>query len=452
MQISPLNISFVSFSSTNSRRTLLDSLLRNGFKNINSIDSNKWLKNKFKNRHELLVIQMDQPTKWHKSIIDTLKFTSKFSILAILDKSNLAANEDLLQHCDEFITWPCNDSELAIRINKISPPATSHCNNKKLIEDFLPLNLIGQSDIFLNALNNTKKIAACQAPVLIEGDTGTGKELFAHAVHYMSVRQDAPFIPINCGSLPDQLFDNEFFGHEKGAFTDAKSKHKGLIHKAENGTIFLDEIEALSLKAQVSLLRFLQDYTYRSLGSSVIKKANVRIIAASNQSLKKLVAENKFREDLYYRLNIMQLQIPSLKERGNDMELLTNHFIKKYNQQYDQNKFEIHPIMFSWMKAHSWPGNIRELENTLHRAYLLSDGDKIIDPSLAIQNDISINPDSNSHELTFNDAKHNAISKFEKNYLIKLMNKSAGNVTLAAKISGKERRAIGKLLKKYELK
>lgn len=452
------DMSLVSFSSNSSRQSLLECLARKGFDKIKTINNHNWLADNQSNNHGLLLLQVDQLSKWRNTIIRKLRspLQDSFNIttLAIFNSADIAPDEQLLNHCNEFITWPYNESELVIRINKLSPLPVRSFDNQKLIDEFLHLNLIGQSQIFLNLLKTTKKLSACDPPVLIEGKTGTGKELFAHAIHYLSKRRNAGFIPVNCGSLPDQLFNNELFGHEKGAFTDAKAIHQGLIQKAEGGTLFLDEIEALSATAQICLLRFLQDFTYRPLGSTQLKKANIRVISASNQSLKQLVEQGSFREDLYYRLNIMPLQIPALKDRIDDLTLLANHFIRQFCELYQQEKKVIHPAMLSWMQSHNWPGNIRELENVLHRAFLLSDNNIIYDPSL-----IDFSHDQNltyrlayPQGLTFKDAKDRVIKEFEINYLTHLINESSGNVSQAAKKAGKERRALGKLLKKYKLK
>ena len=458
MNGSSVDISLVSFSSIHAQESLLKQLDRKGFDNITHINNNKWLNNISPKSIGLLLLQIDNLAKWREPILDTLKSMSNLSnhitTLAIFTNPDISSDEQILKHCDEFITYPCHESELSIRINKLSLPPKISYDENLLIEKFLPFNLIGQSKFFLELLKTTYKISQCDAPVLIEGKTGTGKELFAHAIHYLSQRKNAAFIPINCGSLPDQLFDNELFGHEKGAFTDAKTKHHGLIKKAECGTLFLDEIEVLSEKAQISLLRFLQDFSYRPLGSSRTYTANIRLIAASNQSLKELVEKGKFREDLYYRLNIMLLKIPELKDRENDLELLTNYFLKKNQEKYNQEKKELHPAMLCWMKKHTWPGNIRELENLLHRAFLLSDSHWISDPTL---NDIIENDTNNIQYITtanttFKDGKEMAIKEFEVSYLTHLMDNNSGNVSQAARQAGKERRALGKLLKKHRLR
>ncbi len=192
------------------------------------------------------------------------------------------------------------------------------------------LNLIGHSSIFLDTLLFINKASDCDAPVLIEGETGCGKEVAARAIHYLGCRKDFPFIPMNCGAIPDQLIENELFGHEKGAYTDAKQSQAGLTEQADGGTLFLDEIEALSTKGQVTLLRFIEDNVIRPLGATKSRKVNVRIIAASNVCLSELVAKGLFRQDLLFRLNLLHLNLPPLRNRKGDIQSLAEHFMQKY--------------------------------------------------------------------------------------------------------------------------
>ncbi len=320
--------------------------------------------------------------------------------------------------------------------------------------EFTALNLIGQSPAFTKVLNTVQQIAPYDVPVTIYGETGTGKELIARAIHYLSPRASNPFIPFNCGSLPDALFENEMFGHVRGAFTDAKNTQMGLVAQADGGILFLDEIEELSLAAQAALLRFLQDKQYRALGDASLKSADVRIVIASNVELKHLCDSGVFRKDLFYRLNIMPLTLPPLRARDGDIALLTEYLLKNLRIRYKYPTKQLHPSVMGWIKQHDWPGNIRELENILHRAFLLAEDATIrLEHILA---DNIIEPDSCSEvdslqNLPFNKAKLLTISDFEKHYLDVLMYRNSGNVTQAAMQAGKERRALGKLLKKYDL-
>lgn len=224
------------------------------------------------------------------------------------------------------------------------------------------LSMVGMSPPFQKALRMIRKIAACDATVLIRGETGTGKELAARAIHYLGARRGFPFIPVNCGALPESLVENELFGHTRGAYTDARDAAEGLVGDADNGTLFLDEIEALTPKAQVVLLRFLQDGVYRPLGARRAVHANVRMISASNLELQRLVREGRFREDLMYRLWIMTVDMPPLRARKDDIPLLVEHFLRKLSHQYPGTQRRVGAELIADMYQYLWPGNIRELE------------------------------------------------------------------------------------------
>jgi len=316
--------------------------------------------------------------------------------------------------------------------------------------------LIGESGVFLDMLAAIAKIAGYDATVLITGETGSGKELAARAIHYQGKRSNKPFIPVNCGALPDHLIENELFGHAKGAYTDARDSQTGLIAQAEGGTLFLDEVDALSPKAQVSLLRFLQDGHYRPLGGNRMEAADVRILAASNDDLPSLVKQDRFRADLHYRLNVMELVVPPLRDRGDDVALLARHFIAEAACRYNMTRLNLHPETLLWLNRQPWLGNVRELQNRIQREFLMCDGPNVLirDPQpdserrkkMDRRQDLLLTQTST---LNFNEAKQATLQAFERNHLIRLMRESAGNVSHAARLAGKERRALGKLLKKY---
>ena len=309
-------------------------------------------------------------------------------------------------------------------------------------------SLVGQSDCFLRAVGRIPTVARSNTVVLLSGESGTGKELFARAIHYESFRQNKPFIPVNCGAVPDHLFENELFGHIRGAFTDAAFEQKGLVAEAEGGTLFLDEIDALNLSGQVKLLRFLQDGEYRPLGSPKNRFADVRTIAATNTDLKLRVETKLFREDLYYRLNIVSLYLPPLRERLGDIPILAAHFLSRYGCQYDRGSLCLSSGAIQKLLAYSWPGNIRELEAVLHQAVLLA-------PSLTIQpHDIAISSpclNAESAEASLRGAKNRIIEEFERGYLISLLARHEGNISRASKAAGKDRRSFQRLLRKYGL-
>jgi len=306
-------------------------------------------------------------------------------------------------------------------------------------------NLIGRSAAFTEAVNLIQRVAQTDAPVLIEGETGTGKELAARAIHYGGDRRDRPFVPVNCGAIPENLIENEFFGHKRGAFTDARADWVGLLRLAHGGTLFLDEVDALPPKAQVALLRFLQDQKFRALGSTVEQTSDVRIVAASNRNLTHLADQGFFRIDLLFRLKVLLLELPPLRERHGDIPLLAKHFLAGCSARYNLPRKRLDASSLPMLEGYAWPGNVRELENVVHRGFLLTDGElvKVMDPALRRAEDEAVATDS------YRAAKAEALRSFNCRFLTGLMARTGGNVSAAAAQAGKERRALGKLLKKY---
>lgn len=322
------------------------------------------------------------------------------------------------------------------------------------MENFDQFKLAGRSHAFLEVLELTRRFAACDATVLVQGETGTGKELVARATHYLGARRSFPFIPVNCGALPDTLVENELFGHARGAFTDARDARRGLIAEAQGGTLFLDEVEVLTPKVQVTLLRFLQDLEYRPVGGTVVRNANVRIIAASNANLAALQRDNHFRQDLLFRLNVLSIDLPPLRERQTDVILLAELFLKRLAEQYHRPLKALHADAVARLMNHTWPGNVRELENLIHREFLMTDGPVVHLRGLQAPGEAPAPHPDDGSSLTssrFQEAKASAIARFERNYISELLSRTHGNISQAARISGKERSRLGKLVKKYGL-
>lgn len=357
----------------------------------------------------------------------------------------------LLASCHEFVGWPCAAEELKYRLERLRSPAwrAPASDLAATTKEFLDLNLIGRSPAFLDALGTIRKLTRCDVPLLVEGETGTGKELAARAIHYLGARRDRPFIPVNCGAIPENLIENELFGHERGAFTDAREARQGVITQAEGGTLFLDEVDALPLKAQVALLRFLQDRQYRPLGASRARVADLRLIAATNTDLNEQIRSGRFRLDLLFRLNILSLKLPPLRERHGDIRLLADNFLARFACAYRRARPQLDPATIVWMENHPWPGNVRELESFIHRALLLSDPSCTILSLDPARSDTESSVESTGTANGFHAAKHQIIDEFEKSFLRRALEQRGGNVTLAAKLVGKERRAFGKLLKKH---
>jgi len=310
--------------------------------------------------------------------------------------------------------------------------------------------MIGSSAAFMAVMRQIGKIALTDASGLLEGETGVGKELAARAIHYLSPRRDRPFVALNCGAIPESLIVSELFGHSRGAFTDAKSAHAGVVSQANGGTLFLDEIDTLPGKGQVAVLRFLQDRRYRPIGQTQELVSDGRIIAATNQPLQELVERGLFRSDLLYRLNIIRLRLPPLRERKTDIAQLARHFVGVFCERYDLPPKRLHRDTWLWMMRYAWPGNVRELESVIHRNVLLCDGDDLVFEEVLRERG-DLDPEGSARYQDFQSAKAQAIAEFEREYLSRLLHDTQGNVSAAARLACKERRSLGKLLKKYGL-
>lgn len=308
--------------------------------------------------------------------------------------------------------------------------------------------LIGQSSSFKEIMRKIQFVADSDVNVLLCGETGVGKELFARAIHYLSRRTSKPFIPVNCGCLPSHLVENELFGHRKGAFTDARTNQVGMVAEAEGGTLFLDEVEALGLEAQSSLLRLLQEKTFRPIGQTTHDKADVRFIAASNMNLKEQVARQRFRSDLFYRFTI-SIEIPALRHREADISLLAQHFVEKYCAEYGKVRMPLSSGAMMKLLDYDWPGNIRELENVIQEAILFTSGSTIESEHINIA--AKFETARESTEMPFSAAKKVMVEEFERRYVNQLLTRSAGNITLAAKIGQKDRRDLGRLIRKHRI-
>jgi transcriptional regulator with PAS, ATPase and Fis domain len=311
------------------------------------------------------------------------------------------------------------------------------------------VELVGQSPVFLAATRSLARMARFDVPILIEGETGTGKELAARAVHYQSARRNRPFIPLNCGALPEALVENELFGHERGAYTDARESTPGVVALAEGGTLFLDEIDALSTKAQIAFLRFLQDQRYRPLGGLADRRADLRIIAATNQNLEELVEQGQYRSDLLFRIKVLFVSLPPLRLRVGDARLLAEHFLDQCARRFHEPRKRLGLEMLAWLDDYPWPGNVRELENLILRESLMTEGSVLVYPHAPHVAPACRSPASFSS--SYARAKAAAVAEFDRRFLRELLIRASGNVTRAAADAGKDRRALGRLVKKYGL-
>jgi two-component system response regulator GlrR len=381
--------------------------------------------------------------------------TSRVPVLLCIQHPVLDADEELLlTSVDDFILTPLNLKGLCLRIARLERDFAESCAELEqiktnLVSHFGMRKFVGASPSFLALIEKLPRVSTCDATVLLTGETGTGKEMCARAIHYLSARANKPFIAINCGSVPAELFENELFGHHPGAFTDARQFQRGLVAEAEGGTLFLDEVNSLAPVTQAKLLRFLQDQQYKPLGASTSFQANVRLIAASNQNLQQLVRERTFREDLYYRLNTVTLRVPTLNERRDDINLLASHFLTVAASEYRRPAARLSRDAIQKLVAYRWPGNVRELENVIRQAVVMSDGPIINAHHLQLSSDLAIHVSPTNE--SFKAAKARVVEVFERNYLNEVLAACDGNISKAAREAKKNRRTFFALLKKHGL-
>jgi two-component system, NtrC family, response regulator GlrR len=373
---------------------------------------------------------------------------SQVPLLPVVSPEALSAGFcDRLMATHDFLVTPIKEAELRLRVQRLTSHLQPEMTRKELIESCELEQLIGEDMEFVALKRKISIAAKFESTVLLTGETGTGKEKCARALHYLSARDGKPFLPVNCGAIPVDLFESELFGHEKGAFTSACVAHRGLIAEADGGTLFLDEIESLNLTSQVKLLRFLQDRTYYPIGSAKERQANVRIIAATNVDLHSSIRERTFREDLFYRLAVINLVIPPLRQRKSDIPLLAAHFWKMYGKKAGQPASDLSPEVVEALSQYSWPGNVRELENIIQQLTMLTESQTIRPEDLPVPVRTAAKPADHS----FAQRKASAIEEFERSYITEVLRAHQGNVTRAALQAKMERRAFGRLIKKYQI-
>ncbi|MBI1911382.1 MAG: PEP-CTERM-box response regulator transcription factor [Deltaproteobacteria bacterium] len=354
-----------------------------------------------------------------------------------------SALKAISQGAHDFFTKPINIDELKTILKRAYYVYTLEEEYRRLQrqKDTQPFEeIIGTSANMQDIFSTVRRVATTDVPVLITGESGTGKELIARAIHSNSIRRGKPFIPINCGAIPDNLLESELFGHEKGAFTGAHMQRSGKIELAQTGTLFLDEIGELPLALQVKLLRFLQDHKVERVGGRETLDMDVRIIAATNRNIKKLIKEEKFREDLYYRLAVVTMELPPLRERGDDLILLARNFLQKFSTDKTLPKaLSIEAI--ESINTYEWPGNVRELENRVRRAITFSEG-PLIKPA-----DLGFGTFEETSQLDLKKAKEDLEYKFVSMAIIK----HNGNISKAAEELGLSRPTVHHIIKKHNI-
>jgi len=374
------------------------------------------------------------------SMTEIIMLTAHGSIDTAIEAMKLGAYD--------YLTKPCKLSEINEILKKAGEKKDIKKENialKRVIgKDHSLLHIICQSKVMQTIIESIKKAAPTDAPVLIEGESGTGKELVAHAIHQLSKRAENPLIVINCGSLQETLLDSELFGHAKGAFTGAIERKEGLCEVADKGTLFLDEIAEISLSSQAKLLRMIQSGEIRRLGDNRIFHTDLRIIAATNKDLFIEISKGNFREDLYYRLNLVQIKLPPLRERKKDIPLLAKHFLRNSKISGKRTK-EICKDALQILMEYNWPGNIRELENTIERFCIFIEDENITAENLA--------PYFPKSTLSLEDEKQEItdISQLEKDHVLRILSHCGGNKTKAAHLLGISVKTLYNKIQSYDL-
>jgi DNA-binding NtrC family response regulator len=407
-----------------------------------------WFKTRAHTRPSLafLILSPDQLPQSGSLIQSIRRQQPELPIVVVAENAGPVETLELLQKgATDFITPPLRVTDTLPRVWRLLERARSHEQViQTLTENFGMKLLIGDSPNFVGEIKKIPLIAKCDSRVLISGETGTGKEMCARAIHYLSPRSGGPFVPVNCGAIPFDLVENELFGHERGAFTGATTAKAGLIQEAENGTLFLDEIDCLPPMAQVKLLRFLQEREYRRLGSAKTRHADVRVIAASNTPFEEAVRTGRMRQDLYYRLNVFSLALPPLRERRQDIPILADHFVAKYSAH--EKQISISPPAIQKLTFYDWPGNVRELEHTIERAVMFCEAASLQPNHITLPANGNLQPGE-----SFQQTKAKVIAQFERDYIQNLLASHQGNISKAAAAARKNRRAFWELIRKHKM-
>ncbi|MFB3819131.1 MAG: sigma-54-dependent transcriptional regulator [Candidatus Methylomirabilales bacterium] len=365
-----------------------------------------------------------------------------------------AAVAAMKEGADDFLPKPFDPKHLEIVVRR-ALERRSLLDARELLQDTLAArgqSIVGGSPAMRQVLETARKVAQANTTVLVLGESGTGKEVFAHAIHQWSPRHDKPFVIVNCVALSEHLLESELFGHEKGAFTGAHQTKKGKFEVAQGGTIFLDEIGDMPLALQAKLLRVLQDHTFERVGGTKPVRADIRVIAATNRDLDIAVAEGRFRQDLFYRMNVVRITLPPLRDRAEDIPALVAHFVAKYAAEAKKPVRRVAPAAMQILTAHGWPGNVRELANAVERAVVLCAGDEIRPEDLALA------PSGNGPAAAPRPAApavgeyHGEVRAYKQALIRAALQAAGGNQTRAAELLGLQRTYLVKLLRSLEIR
>lgn len=402
-----------------------------------------------KEKYDLLLVDMKMPGMSGLDLLSKIKAIDKDALIILITAfaSVPTAITALKNGAYDYVTKPVDPDELAHLVNKALEQKALKIENTQLKENIdeiiKPDNLIGESFQMKKIYELVHTVAHTDTTVMIRGESGTGKELVAKAIHINSSRKYFPIIPVNCGALAESLLESELFGHEKGAFTGAQFKRKGKFEMADRGTIFLDEIGSISLKMQIELLRVIETKQFNRVGGNELIKSDFRIIIATNEPLEELVKAGKFREDLYYRLNVFTIVIPPLRERRDDIPLLVNFFINKFSTVMNKPVKTVSKEAMDFLLNYDWPGNVRELENAIERAMVVGKTNSII------VDDLPFHVSKNNFDL---DGDTKTLSSMERKYINKILNENSWNISRTAQILDIDRVTLYNKISKYGLR
>jgi DNA-binding NtrC family response regulator len=427
------------------RRLLKKELGRKGYSVEVASDGSEALRLLRDRSFDVVLLDVVMPGVDGISLMKTVKEdTGAPSIIVITGKATVeTAVEAMKNGAYDYLTKPYKLDELVIVIDRAYEyrrlSVKSRLLEQELVRKESPFELIGKSRQLRDTLALIQKVAPTDSPVFIQGESGTGKELVANTVWHYSARKDAPFIALNCASLSENLIESEIFGHEKGAFTSAYQMKHGLVEVADKGTLFLDEIGEMPIGLQAKLLRFLDSGEFRRVGGNKTLHVDVRVIAATNKDLSGMIKTGGFREDLYYRLNVINIAIPPLRERKEDIVELSRHFLKTYAKKLSKHIIDFTSEALELLSAYRWPGNVRELENVVERAVIVCEADTIGAEDLSLSSytavaDMSINP---------------SLEEIEKTYILRVLKEAGNNQSKASQLLGIDRKTLYLKLKKY---
>jgi len=412
----------------------------------------------FKNRDfDLVISDLKLPGIDGMEVLKAIReFRPETGVIIITAYATIdSAVQAMKQGAEDYISKPFNLEEIRHVVKKVFEKRDLLTKNallqSQLSKKYQFENIIGNSESMIALFKIINKVKDSRSTILINGETGTGKELVARAIHYNSIRSDKVFLPVNCGAINENLLESEFFGYVKGSFTGAIKDKRGIFEVADGGSIFLDEIGDVSLGLQQVLLRVLEDGEIQPVGSTNRKKVDVKVIAATNKNLEAMIRQEKFREDLYYRINVITLRLPPLRERAGDIGLLAQYFLKKYRNENNRSLKGFAPDALKLLERYNWPGNVRELENVIERGSLLETGDRISVESLPPHLQETERKEKTTLSPRGRGGEEMSLAQVEKDHILRILKLSGGNKASASKTLGINRTTLWRIMQKYRI-